>query len=211
MPHIVLYTTSHCPFCTRAKALLRSKGAQFDEVDVEFAAGVPVRLNGDALDPVELLERANEIAAEHGVGRVDLLEDRAVGMKSRGVYETPGGTVLHAAHRGVEQVTLDREIMLERDRLSPKIAQLIYNGFWFSPELDFLRAAVEKSQEHVTGTARLRLFKGAVTLLGRKAPDGDSLYREDIATFEADTSYDQADAEGFIRLNALRLKLRRRD
>ena len=178
-------------------------------LDVDFATGVPVRLNDDALDPVELLSRANEIAAEHGVGRVDLVEDRAVGMKSRGVYETPGGTLLHAAHRAVEQVTLDREIMLERDRLSPKIAQLIYNGFWFSPEMDFLRAAVEKSQEHVTGTARVRLFKGAVTLLGRKAPD--SLYREDIATFEADTSYDQADAEGFIRLNALRLKLRKRE
>ena len=117
--------------------------------------------------------------------------------------------MLHAAHRAVEQVTLDREIMLERDRLSPKIAQLIYNGFWFSPEMDFLLAAVEKSQQHVTGTARLRLFKGAVTTLGRKAPD--SLYRQDIATFEADTSYDQADAEGFIRLNALRLKLRKRD
>ncbi len=175
-------------------------------VDVEFAEGVPVGVDGEALGPVPLLERLNALAAEHGVGRVDLVEDRAVGMKARGVYETPGGTVLHRAHRAVEELTLDREVMLERDRLSPKIAQLIYNGFWYSPEMEFLRAAVLQSQQHVTGTARLRLYKGAVQLLGRRAPD--SLYREDIATFEADSSYDQSDADGFIRLNALRLVLR---
>ena len=128
-------------------------------------------------------------------------------MKSRGVYETPGGTVLYRAHRAIEELALDREVMLERDRLSPKIAQLIYNGFWYSPEMDFLRAAVTESQQCVTGSARLKLYKGGITLQGRKSPE--SLYDPDIATFEADTSYDQSDAEGFIRLNALRLKLRK--
>jgi argininosuccinate synthase len=182
---------------------------QPSELAIDFEQGVPVAVDGERLGPVELLQRLNDLAAEHGVGRVDIVEDRAVGMKCRGVYETPGGTVLHRAHRAVEEITLDREVMLERDRLSPKFAQLIYNGFWYSPEMDFLRAAIEQSQQHVTGTARVRLYKGAVTLLGRKAPD--SLYSEDIATFEADTSYDQADAQGFIRLNALRLKLRKRE
>ena len=178
-------------------------------LEIEFERGLPVRVDGVTLEPVALLEHLNAIAARHGVGRVDLVEDRAVGMKSRGVYETPGGTVLHRAHRGVEEITLDREVMLERDRLSPRIAQLIYNGFWYSPEMDFLRAAVQSSQEHVTGTARVKLYRGAVTLLGRRSPD--SLYHEDLATFEADSSYDQADAQGFIRLNALRLKLRKYD
>ena len=178
------------------------------EVEVEFERGRPVGVDGRALPPVELLSELNRIAAEHGVGRVDIVEDRAVGMKSRGVYETPGGSLLHAAHRAVESITLDREVMLERDRLSPRIAQLIYAGFWFSPEMDMLRAAVEQSQQYVSGGARLRLYKGSLTLLGRRSPH--SLYDEDIATFEADESYDQADATGFIRLNALRLKLRRR-
>jgi argininosuccinate synthase len=155
---------------------------------------------------VPLLERLNGLAAARGVGRVDLVEDRAVGMKSRGVYETPGGTVLHAAHRAVESITLDREVMLERDRLSPKIAQLIYNGYWFSPEMDFLRAAVVESQKRVTGTARVNLYKGSVQVLGRRSPV--SLYDEDVATFEEGVSYDQADATGFIRLSGLRLRLR---
>ncbi len=177
------------------------------EFELDFEQGVPVALDGRRLGPVDLLSELNRMAALHGVGRLDLVEDRAVGMKSRGVYETPGGTVLHRAHRAVEELTLDREVMLERDRLSPKIAQLIYNGFWYSPELDFLRAAVLASQEHVTGTARLRLYKGAVTVRGRRSPE--SLYSEDIATFEADEAYEQRDADGFIRLNALRLKLRR--
>ncbi|MCE2392185.1 MAG: argininosuccinate synthase [Proteobacteria bacterium] len=178
------------------------------EVEVEFERGRPVAVDGRALAPVELLTELNRIAAEHGVGRVDIVEDRAVGMKSRGVYETPGGSLLHAAHRAVESLTLDREVMLERDRLSPRIAQLIYAGFWFSPEMDMLRAAVEQSQQYVSGSAKLRLYKGSLTLLGRRSPH--SLYDEDMATFEADESYDQADATGFIRLNALRLKLRRR-
>jgi argininosuccinate synthase len=176
------------------------------ELEIEFERGVPVKVDGRRLGPVELLTRLNELAAEHGVGRVDLVEDRAVGMKSRGVYETPGGTVLHAAHRALESITLDREVMLERDRLIPRIAQLIYAGFWFSPEMEFLRAAIDKSQEHVSGQVRVRLFKGAVMVRGRRS--SHSLYREDIATFEAGGSYDQRDATGFIKLNALRLKLR---
>ena len=175
-------------------------------LDIDFERGRPVAVDGVALEPVELLERLNQTAAEHGVGRVDLVEDRAVGMKARGVYETPGGTVLHAAHRAMESLTLDREVMLERDRLSPKIAQLIYNGFWFSPEMDFLRAAVDQSQRHVTGRVRLKLFKGGVAILGRRSPE--TLYSEEIASFESAGSYDQADATGFIRLNALRLRLR---
>ena len=177
------------------------------EFEVDFEAGAPVAVEGERLEPVELLERLNLLGASHGVGRVDIVESRAVGMKCRGVYETPGGTVLHAAHRALESITVDREVLLERDRLIPRIGQLIYNGFWFSPEMDFLRAAVAQSQEFVSGTVRLRLYKGAVSILGRKSPN--TLYREDIATFEADDSYDQRDATGFIRLNALRLKLRK--
>ena len=176
------------------------------ELELEFEEGKPVAVNGARLAPVPLLEQLNQFGADHGVGRVDLVEDRAVGMKSRGVYETPGGTVLHAAHRAVESITMDREVMLERDRLMPRFAQLIYNGLWFSPEMDFLRAAIDESQRFVSGTARVRLYKGSVTILGRRSPN--TLYREDIATFEADTAYDQRDASGFIHLNALRLKLR---
>jgi argininosuccinate synthase len=178
------------------------------ELELEFEGGRPVALNEEALGAVDLLEALNEVAAAHGIGRVDLVEDRAVGMKSRGVYETPGGTVLHVAHRALESITLDREVMLERDRLTPRFAQLIYSGFWFSPEMDFLRAAIDASQEHVTGTVRLRLYKGCITVLGRRSPK--SLYREEVVTFEADTVYDQKDASGFIRLNALRLMLRPR-
>jgi argininosuccinate synthase len=178
------------------------------ELELELEGGRPVALNGEALGAVDLLEALNEVAAAHGIGRVDLVEDRAVGMKSRGVYETPGGTVLHVAHRALESITLDREVMLERDRLTPRFAQLIYSGFWFSPEMDFLRAAIDASQEHVTGTVRLKLYKGCITVLGRRSPE--SLYREEVVTFEADTVYDQKDATGFIRLNALRLMLRPR-
>ena len=177
-------------------------------LEIDFENGAPTALDGSRLDPVALLTRLNALAAEHGVGRIDIVEDRAVGMKCRGVYETPGGTVLYAAHRALESITLDREVMLERDRLSPKIAQLIYNGFWFSPEMDFLRAAVVQSQRHVNGTVRLKLYKGAVTILGRRSPD--SIYSEDIATFEAGGTYDQTDATGFIKLNALRLELRKK-
>jgi argininosuccinate synthase len=175
-------------------------------LEIDFEQGLPVAVSGERLAPVELLQRLNTLAAAHGVGRVDLVEDRAVGMKSRGVYETPGGTVLHVAHRAAESITLDREVMLERDRLSPKIAQLIYYGYWFSPEMDFLRAAVVESQRRVNGTVRLKLYKGAVQVLGRRSPT--SLYDEDLATFEEGTRYEQADATGFIRLSGLRLRLR---
>ena len=178
------------------------------ELELEFECGRPRALNGKALGPVELLRALNDEAATHGVGRVDLVENRAVGIKSRGVYETPGGTVLHIAHRALESITLDREVMLERDRLIPRFAQLIYNGFWFSPEMEFLSAAINASQRHVSGSVRVRLYKGSVTILGRRSPE--SLYREDMATFEADEAYDQQDAGGFIRLNALRLQLRER-
>ena len=178
------------------------------ELELEFECGRPRALNGKALGPVDLLRALNDEAATHGVGRVDLVENRAVGIKSRGVYETPGGTVLHLAHRALESITLDREVMLERDRLIPRFAQLIYNGFWFSPEMEFLSAAINVSQRHVSGSVRVRLYKGSVTILGRRSPE--SLYREDLATFEADEAYDQRDAGGFIRLNALRLQLRER-
>jgi len=178
------------------------------EIEIDFERGRPVAVNGKPLGPVDLLSELNDLAATHGVGRVDLVENRAVGIKSRGVYETPGGTVLHAAHRALESITLDREVMLERDRLIPRFAQLIYNGFWFSPEMEFLRAAIDTSQEHVMGSVRVKLYKGWVQILGRRSPV--SMYREDIATFEADSAYDQRDAGGFIRLNALRLQLRER-
>ena len=177
-------------------------------IQIDFECGLPVAVDGESLRAVPLLERLNEVAAVHGVGRVDMVEDRAVGMKARGVYETPGGSVLHVAHRALESITLDREVMLERDRLTPKFAQLIYNGFWFSPEMDFIRAAIDQSQRYVSGSVRLRLYKGGVTVLGRKSPH--TLYDEDIATFEADDSYNQEDASGFITLSALRLKLRQR-
>jgi argininosuccinate synthase len=181
------------------------------ELRMGFEQGTPVSLDGERLAPARLLERLNQLAGLHGIGRVDLVENRFVGMKSRGVYETPGGTVLHAAHRAVESITLDREVMHERDRLSPRFAELIYNGFWFSPEMDFVRAAIEKAQENVTGEARLQLYKGNARVTGRRSPV--SLYSEATVTFEdagsADT-YRQADATGFIRLQGLRLPRRAR-
>jgi argininosuccinate synthase len=175
-------------------------------VEISFEAGVPVAVDGEALGPVALLERLNAVAGEHGVGRVDVVEDRFVGMKSRGVYETPGGTLLHKAHRAVESLTLDREVMRIRDGLVPEYAALVYRGFWFSPEREALQAMIDKTQERVSGTARLKLYKGNVTLVGRRSEA--SLYREDYVTFEKDEVYDQGDAAGFIRLNALRLRLR---
>ena len=148
----------------------------------------------------------NEIGGEHGVVRVDLVENRYVGLKSRGVYETPGGTILRAAHQAVESITLDREVMHLRDSLSPRYAELVYNGYWFAPEREALQKLIDEAQKPVTGTARLKLYKGNVTVVGRKAPK--SLYRPDLVTFEAGGDYQQADATGFIRLNALRLKIR---
>jgi len=177
-------------------------------VEIDFEQGTPVAVNGKRLSPATLLATLNTIAGKHGVGRVDLVENRFVGMKSRGVYETPGGTVLYIAHRGVESITMDREVMLQRDQLSPKIAQLMYNGFWYAPEMRVLKSLVDASQEDVTGTARVKLYKGTCTLVGRKAPK--SLFDAKIATFEEDEgAYKQSDAGAFIRLNALRLRVRK--
>jgi len=174
-------------------------------VTIDFERGDAVAVDGERLSPANLLDRLNEIAGANGVGRVDLVENRFVGMKSRGVYETPGGTVLLAAHRAVESLTLDRGAAHLKDELMPRYAELIYNGFWFSPERRALQALIDETQTAVTGTARLKLYKGNVIVVGRKAPN--SLYDQDIATFEADQVYDQRDAEGFIKLNALRLRL----
>jgi argininosuccinate synthase len=177
-------------------------------IEVEFARGDPVAVNGERLSPASLLARLNELGGRHGIGRVDLVENRYVGMKSRGVYETPGGTILHAAHRALESLTLDREVLHLRDSLVPRYAEMIYYGYWFSPERRMLQTAIDEAQQPVAGTVRLKLYKGNVTIAGRKSPQ--SLYRPDLATFEEDTVYQQADAEGFIRLNALRLKTRKR-
>jgi argininosuccinate synthase len=179
------------------------------ELTLGFEAGTPVSVDGESLPPAALLARLNRVAGAHGVGRVDMVENRFVGLKSRGVYETPGGTVLHAAHRAVESITMDRDVMHERDRLAPRFAELIYNGFWFSPEMDVVRAAIDATQRNVTGEARVKLYKGSVLVTGRRSPV--SLYSEALASFEdagpADT-YDQADATGFIRLQGLRLGAR---
>jgi len=158
------------------------------------------------MGPARLLARLNSLGGKHGIGRVDLVENRYVGMKSHGVYETPGGTILHAAHRAVESLTMDREVMHLRDSLMPRFAELIYNGYWYSPEMDLLKGMVVATQENVTGTARLKMYKGGITVAGRKSPV--SLYRTDFATFEKEAVFNQADATGFIKINALRLKIR---
>jgi argininosuccinate synthase len=174
-------------------------------VEIDFAKGDAVAVNGETLSPATLLATLNEVAGKHGVGRLDLVENRFVGMKSRGVYETPGGTLLHVAHRAIESITLDREEAHLKDSVMPKYAELIYNGFWFAPERLALQALIDQTQGNVTGTVRLKLYKGNATVVGRKSPT--SLYRMDYVTFEEDTVYDQYDANGFIRLNALRLRL----
>lgn len=175
-------------------------------VEIGFTEGLPVAVNGRRLSPARLLATLNEVAGKNGVGRVDLVENRYVGMKSRGVYETPGGTMLHVAHRAVESITMDREVMHLRDALIPRFAELVYYGYWYSPEMEVLKRTINETQKHVTGTARLKLFKGNCTVVGRKSPV--SLYDPAMATFEGDRVYDQKDAGGFIRLNALRLRLR---
>jgi argininosuccinate synthase len=177
-------------------------------VEIDYEGGDPVAVNGERLSPAALLARLNVLGGKHGVGRVDLVENRYVGMKSRGVYETPGGTILHVAHRAVESLTMDREVLHLRDSLIPRYAEMVYYGYWFAPERDMLQTAIDESQRRVSGTARLKLYKGNVVVAGRKS--ANSLYRTDIATFEEDSVYRQADAEGFIRLNALRLKIRAR-
>jgi argininosuccinate synthase len=175
-------------------------------VVVRYERGDPVALDGEEMEPAALLSRANEIAAEHGVGRVDIVENRFVGMKSRGVYETPGGTLLHKAHRAVESITLDREVTRIRDSVMPEYASLVYRGFWFAPERESIQALVDEAQKGVTGEARLKLHKGNVTVVGRRSEQ--SLYDPDLATFEEEQVYRQADATGFIGLNALRLRVR---
>jgi argininosuccinate synthase len=183
----------------------RKAPAEPRDVSITFEKGTPVAVDGKPLGPAALLTELNAIAGEHGVGRADVVEDRFVGMKSRGVYETPGGTLLHKAHRGVASLTMDRECMRLRDSLAVEYSTLVYRGFWFSPEREALQKLVDNVNEPVTGTARLRLYKGGLTLVGRNAPK--SLYRTDIVTFEDDRgAYDQRDAGGFIRLNALRLR-----
>ena len=174
-------------------------------VEIEFARGDAVALDGERLSPSALLTRLNELGGEHGIGRLDLVENRFVGMKSRGVYETPGGTILLAAHRGIESLTLDRGAAHLKDELMPRYAELIYNGFWFSPERSMLQALIDNSQENVEGLVRLKLYKGSARVVGRKSPK--SLYSQAHVTFEEDAVYDQRDAEGFIKLNALRLRL----
>ena len=176
------------------------------QVEIAFEAGDPVAVDDERLGPVQLLTRLNRLGGEHGIGRVDIVENRFVGMKSRGVYETPGGTILHVARRAVESLTLDREVLHLRDSLVPRYAEMIYYGFWYAPERELLQGLMDDCARDVTGTVRLRLYKGSATVAGRRSPR--SLYRTEFATFEADTVYRQRDAEGFINLNALRLKIR---
>jgi argininosuccinate synthase len=178
---------------------------QPEYVEIEFLKGDPVAVNGQKLSPAALLTKLNELGGKHGIGRLDLVENRFVGMKSRGVYETPGGTILQAAHRGIESITLDRGAAHLKDDIMPRYAELIYNGFWYAPEREMLQALIDKSQENVEGTVRLKLYKGFARVVGRKSPK--SLYSLAHVTFEEDQVYDQRDAEGFIKLNALRLRL----
>ncbi len=175
-------------------------------VEIDFERGNPVAVNGQRLSPAVLMAELNRLGGENGIGRVDIVENRYVGMKSRGVYETPGGTILHTAHRAVESITMDREVMHLRDSLVPRYAEMIYNGYWYAPEREVLQKMIDEAQSTVSGTARLKLFKGNCIVIGRKS--GESLYCPDFATFEKDEVYNQKDAEGFIRLNALRLRIR---
>ena len=176
-------------------------------IELTFAFGNPVALNGQELSPAAMLQSLNLLGARHGIGRSDIVENRFVGMKSRGVYETPGGTILRAAHMAMESITLDREVLHLRDSLVPKYSELIYYGFWFSPEMKILQSMIDMTQQNVSGVVRMDLYKGNVRILGRKSDL--SLYREDFATFEDDSVYSQKDAEGFIRLNALRLRIQK--
>lgn len=176
-------------------------------IEISFEAGDPVAINGEVLSPADLLKALNRLGGRHGIGRADIVENRFVGMKSRGIYETPGGTILHIAHRAMESITMDREVMHLRDSLIPKYSELVYYGFWFSPEMRVLQQMVDETQKNVTGIVKLELYKGNCRVAGRKSDQ--SLYREDFATFEDDSVYSQKDAEGFIRLNALRLRIQK--
>jgi argininosuccinate synthase len=199
------------PWCEPPKEMYLTTVAPEDApdtpcfIEVEFEKGVPVAVDGIRMGGVELLEHLNNIGGQNGVGRVDIVENRFVGIKSRGVYETPGGEILHHAHRAVESITLDREVKKLRDSLVPKYTELVYNGFWFSPEMQHLLSFNDELQGQVNGTARLKLYKGSCSIVGRKAVN--SLYNQEYSTFEEDNVYNQADADGFIKLHALRLKL----
>ena len=179
---------------------------QPEEVEIEFEGGNPTKINGQPLSPAALLARANELGGCHGIGRLDLVENRYVGIKSRGVYETPGGTILHAARRAIESLTLDREVLHLRDSLVPRYAEMVYYGYWFTPEREMLQSAIDTAAQTVTGVVRLKLYKGNVIVIGRRAPG--SLYDQRIVSFDVAGGYEQRDAEGFIRLNGLRLRLR---
>jgi argininosuccinate synthase len=176
-------------------------------VEIEFVKGNAIAVDGEKMSPAQLLAHLNFIGGEHGIGRVDLLENRSVGMKSRGVYETPGGTILREAHMAVEQITMDREVMRMRDTIIPEYARMVYAGYWFSPEREMLQALIDESQKTVNGIARIKLYKGHCRVVGRKS-ESDSLFNPDFATFEKDQVYNQKDAEGFIKLNSLRLRIR---
>ena len=188
---------------TRSPETARSEA---EYVEIGFEKGEPISIDGERLGAVALLSRLNELGGAHGIGRVDLVENRFVGMKSRGVYETPGVTILQAAHRAVESITMDREVMHFRDSFSVRFAENVYYGFWFAPEFELMRRTIDETQQNVSGDVRLKLYRGNAVVVGRRSPK--SLYDERIATFEADTVYNQRDAEGFIKLNALRLRLR---
>jgi argininosuccinate synthase len=177
-----------------------------EEIEIGFEQGDAVSLNGKDMSPLDIMLELNILAGKHGVGRIDIVENRYVGMKSRGVYETPAGTILYKAREAVEQLAMDREVLHLRDSFAPKYAELVYNGYWFAPEREMLQAAVDDAAKNTTGVARVRLYKGNTIVVGRKSPN--SLYDEDVATFETDTVYDQKDAHGFIRLNSLRLRMR---
>ena len=195
-PELIVYQRTLSPEEAPDKAIY---------VDIGFERGDAVSIDGAKLSPASLLAKLNELGKANGIGRADLVENRFVGMKSRGVYETPGGTILLTAHRAIESLTLDRSAAHLKDDLMPRYAELIYDGFWFSPERDMLQAAIDKSQEFVTGTVKLKLYKGNVIVVGRSSPH--SLYSQDLVTFEEDFgAYDQKDAQGFINLNALRLR-----
>ncbi|MDA9651982.1 argininosuccinate synthase [Pelagibacteraceae bacterium] len=177
---------------------------EIEEVTIDFKSGDACAINGENLSPYNLLEKLNVLGGKHGVGRIDLVENRFIGMKSRGVYETPGGTILYHAHRAIESITLDKEAAHTKDEIAPKYAKLIYNGLWFSPERDMLQAMIDQTQINVSGRVRMKLYKGNVMITGRESPF--TLYNADLATFEDDQIYSQQDAEGFIKLNALRLR-----
>ena len=182
---------------------------EIEEVTIDFKSGDAYAVNGKTLSPYLILEKLNTIGGKHGVGRIDLVENRFIGMKSRGIYETPGGTILYHAHRAIESITLDKEAAHTKDDASHRYAKLIYNGLWFSPERDMLQAMIDQTQNNVSGKVRLKIYKGNVMITGRESPF--SLYNADLATFEDDNIYSQQDAEGFIKLNALRLRNLRQD